>query len=137
MSVSRGFRHGRMMMRWPPSARPVPWNILIPIPMITGNEMLRQSILAALLVSSGGLAAADVPPSRDVSRGELLYTTHCVACHNAQVHWRVKKLATDWPNLQSQVHRWQGIAGLGWSKEDVAEVARYLNALYYHYPDSA
>ena len=88
--------------------------------------MLRRSILAALLVLSGGLAAADVPPSRDVSRGELLYTTHCIACHTAQVHWRAKKLATDWPNLQSQVHRWQGIAGLGWSHEDVAEVARYL-----------
>lgn len=31
----------------------------------------------------------------DAVRGELLYATHCIACHSDKVHWRDKKLVTD------------------------------------------
>ena len=99
--------------------------------------MLRRSILAVLFVLFallGDLADADAQPMRDATRGELLYSTHCIACHSAQVHWRDKKIVADWGSLQSQVRRWQGVSGLGWSNEDIAEVARYLNGLHYHYP---
>ena len=51
-----------------------------------------------------------------------------------QVYWRDKKLATDWASLKAEVHRWQDISGLGWSEDDVAGVARYLNVLHYRYP---
>lgn len=70
----------------------------------------------------------------EATRGELLYTTHCIACHNTSIHWRDKKIAGDWNSLNAQVRRWQEIAGLGWNNDDIAEVARYLNALHYHYP---
>ena len=96
--------------------------------------MLRRSILVVLFGLFGNFAAGAEQPTRDASRGELLYTTHCIACHTTQVHWREKKLATDWRSLQSEVRRWQGASGLGWSNQDIAEVARYLNALHYHYP---
>ena len=96
--------------------------------------MLRRSILIVLFGLFGNFADAAEQPTRDASRGELLYTTHCIACHTTQVHWREKKLATDWTSLQSEVRRWQGATGLGWSNQDIAEVARYLNALHYHYP---
>lgn len=90
--------------------------------------------LAALFIAGGVSAGAFAQPLRDASRGELLYSTHCIQCHGSQVHWREKKLATDWSGLQAQVRRWQGVAGLEWRNEDIAEVARYLNALHYHYP---
>lgn len=96
--------------------------------------MLRRSILIVLFGLFGNLAHADERPARDASRGELLYSTHCIACHTTQVHWREKKLATDWATLQAQVRRWQGNSSLGWGDADIAEVARYLNALHYHYP---
>lgn len=99
-----------------------------------GNNMLRKSILVVVFVLSGNFADADVKPLPNPTRGELLYSTHCIACHNAEVHWRNKKLATDWQSLQSEVRRWQGVSGLGWGDEEVVEVARYLNALHYHYP---
>jgi len=96
--------------------------------------MLGRSMLTALSVLFGSLVDVHAQPIRDASRGELLYSTNCIACHSAQVHWRDKKLATDWTSLQSEVRRWQGVLGLGWSNGDIAEVARYLNALYYRYP---
>ncbi len=100
----------------------------------SGADRLRRSTLAAMFASFGILTAAGAQPTREATRGELLYSTHCIACHSTQVHWREKKLTADWKTLQSQVGRWQAVLGLGWSMEDIAEVARYLNDLYYHYP---
>ena len=83
--------------------------------------------LVATLVSSGGAAAA-------ASRGELLYTTHCIACHTQQMHWRDARRASDWASLKEQVRRWQNEAQLRWSDDDVTEVARYLNETIYRFP---
>jgi hypothetical protein len=96
--------------------------------------MLRTSVLAMLFVFFGSLHAAHAQTIRGASRGELLYSIHCIACHDAHVHWRDKKLATDWTSLRSEVRRWQEYSGLGWGEDDVAAVARYLNLLHYHYP---
>jgi mono/diheme cytochrome c family protein len=73
--------------------------------------------------------------TRAQSRGELLYTTHCIACHTSQVHWRDRKLVTDWDTLKAQVRRWQGAAMLGWSEADIVDVARHLNGAYYHFEE--
>ena len=67
------------------------------------------------------------------SRGELLYSTHCSACHSEKIHWRKQKIATDWDSLTHEVRRWQSSIGLIWSEEEITDVARYLNAAYYHY----
>lgn len=98
------------------------------------KPVTRQSILSSLL----GLAAAGAnaqSPSVP-SRGELLYTTHCVSCHTTQMHWRDKLQAYDWSSLNFQVRRWQGNAGLGWGDDDIKEVARYLNDGFYGYPSA-
>ena len=71
------------------------------------------------------------------SRGELLYTTHCVSCHTTQVHWRADKQAYDWGSLRFQVSRWQGNAGLQWREADITEVSRYLNEIIYRFPPPA
>lgn len=78
------------------------------------------------------LAAAQAAPGE--TRGELLYSTHCVACHTTQMHWRNDRQAFDWDSLKFQVRRWQGNAGLAWNDADIAEVSRYLNDSIYHYP---
>ena len=91
-------------------------------------------LLAALLLIAGGAGNVKAQGRAEPSRGELLYTTHCVACHNARVHWRDEKLATDWKTLRAQVRRWQAIQKLRWSETDITEVARYLNTFYYNYP---
>ena len=91
--------------------------------------------LLASCVLMGALALA--LPARAESRGELLYSTHCIACHTSQMHWRDKKLATDWDSLKAQVQRWQAGAMLGWNEQDVVEVTRYLNDRFYRFPQSS
>ena len=91
------------------------------------------AILGAAMVVAASLASAQAPPASARPRGELLYATHCIACHTTQVHWRQKKLATDWASLNAQVRRWATNTGLGWSDEEVVDVARYLNATQYRF----
>ena len=100
----------------------------------THDDGLRSLLLAALCVVFGAATDAGAQPARDASRGELLYSTHCIGCHGTQVHWREKTLVTDLASLRAQVVRWQKTTDLKWSDEDIAEVTRYLNVLHYHYP---
>jgi mono/diheme cytochrome c family protein len=94
----------------------------------------RHLLLIAALAGADAGAAGQV--EREQSRGELLYTTHCIACHTTQMHWREQRLATDWPSLVKQVRRWQDTALLSWDEQDINAVANYLNTLYYHFPTS-
>lgn len=94
---------------------------------------LRAALLPALTATSFATQAAPPAPGAP-TRGELLYTTHCIACHNSQMHWREQRLATDWPSLRAQVRRWQGVANLGWSDDDILEVSRHLNDRIYRFP---
>lgn len=97
---------------------------------------MRRLILGILAACTAGVIAVAAQPAPDSSRGELLYSTHCIGCHSAQVHWRDKRLATDWASLRMQVFRWQMNTGLAWSDEDIVAVTRYLNDLYYRFPTS-
>jgi mono/diheme cytochrome c family protein len=89
----------------------------------------------ALLLAALPLHAQS-PGAAAPSRGQLLYETHCIACHTTQVHWREQRLASDYPSLVAQVVRWQGNTGLGWTREEILAVAHYLDATFYHLPDA-
>ena len=92
---------------------------------------IKWSLLVCLTLCV--LPAAPARPAAPAARGELLYSTHCIACHSREVHWRQTKLATDWASLMAQVRRWAGNAGLGWSDDEIADVARYLNVIHYRF----
>jgi hypothetical protein len=87
---------------------------------------------AALL---GTLALA--PAAWAQSRGELLYSTHCIACHTTEKHWRDKRVASDWTSLKALVRHWQAAALLGWNDDDILAVTRHLNETYYHFSGPA
>jgi hypothetical protein len=90
-------------------------------------------VLAACLFCSQ-VTTAQTAPNVVEPRGELLYSTHCIGCHTTQIHWRDKKLATDWISLKEQVRRWSSNTGLAWREDDLQLVTRHLNTLYYHFP---
>jgi len=103
------------------------------------NFKLTKSIAQALTLSSfalslSSLAHAEGQAGNDTSRGKLLYSLHCISCHNEQVHWLANKKASDWPSLVAQVKLWQNISNLKWDNNDIESVARHLNTVYYHYP---
>lgn len=89
----------------------------------------------AISLVIGALICISEAHAADPSRGELLYDTHCVACHTTQMHWRDQRLATDWNTLGAQVRRWQESVRLNWNEDDITAVTSYLNRLYYHFPD--
>ncbi len=96
-----------------------------------------MTLALALLAACGAPAAKPESPQRteaDMMRGGELYRTHCSACHTAQVHWREKSLVHSWNDLRYQVSRWQRIAGQNWSREEIEDVAAYLNQLFYQTP---
>jgi hypothetical protein len=88
----------------------------------------------ALALAAGCAAPADKSSPPDQAHGGELYRTTCIVCHTAQVHWREKRLVRTWDDLTFQVSRWQGIAGLAWTREDIADTAAYLNAIFYDLP---
>jgi len=98
------------------------------------KSIIRSSALALLLLSFISPAHADGQTGNDASRGKLLYSLHCVSCHNEQSHWLANKKVTNWPSLVAQVKLWQNISNLKWDNNDIENVARHLNTLYYHYP---
>ena len=95
--------------------------------------MTTYFVPAVLIAVAAGAAVAIAQTAPSPSRGELLYNTHCIACHTKDIHWREQKLATDWASLGRQVRRWAGNSGLAWSDEEVADVVRFLNATYYRF----
>ncbi|MCM8627673.1 hypothetical protein [Accumulibacter sp.] len=91
--------------------------------------MVRKLIPAVLFSLAVALVVAQ--PVHEATRGELLYATHCVTCHDAEVHWRDRKRVSDWASLRAEVARWQEMSSLGWNGEEIDEVSRYLQAVYY------
>lgn len=96
----------------------------------------RSGALAVVGVVLAGMSALAGAASAQ-SRGELLYTTHCIACHSTQMHWRDKRVATDWNSLKEQVRLWQGRNQLSWSEDDIVEVTRYLDQRIYRFGGGA
>lgn len=90
--------------------------------------------LCALALAAGCAAPAEKPAPPDMARGGELYRAYCNACHTAQVHWREKRLVRSWDDLLFQVSRWQRTAGLNWSREEIGDVAAYLNRVFYDIP---
>ncbi len=91
-----------------------------------------KSIFVVLYLLLGSLANASEPPRQNTTRGALLYSNHCIACHTIDIHWRDKQQVSDWRSLQTQVRRWQALAELGWDDDDIDQVTRYLDTLHYH-----
>jgi len=103
-------------------------------------QSFRHALLAASLVIAGCAAEPPAAPGAGVSvlntadaqRGRLLYGAQCIACHTTQAHWRDKRLVQSWDGLVSQVVRWQGNGNLGWTQDEIQDVAAYLNGTFYH-----
>jgi len=66
-------------------------------------------------------------------RGQLLYETHCGACHESSVHSRNPRKATSKDEIKKWVTRWSTELKLNWSSSDINDVAGFVNNRYYHF----
>jgi hypothetical protein len=100
-------------------------------PQAAGKTLANLACAAAALFVATPLQAQTAPSP---TRGELLYATHCVACHDTQKHWRDNRVVRDWDGLIGQVRQWQRTLQLQWTDADMTEVARHLNERFYRLP---
>ncbi len=98
------------------------------------NITILYGFILMIFMLNVNLAFAQRSTNHELSRAALLYENHCNLCHTQQIHWRDKKIASNWKGLIAEVEFWQHASGLEWTKADIKEVSRYLNARFYHYP---
>lgn len=94
---------------------------------------MRTSLLAALVLATGPALAPASAHAADASRGRVLYEYRCTGCHSESVHGRAHREARDMESLRGWVRRWSANLGLGWTDDEVADVAAHLNARYYRF----
>jgi mono/diheme cytochrome c family protein len=90
-----------------------------------------------LPVAALALVAVLGPPpatAADTLRGARLYETKCGGCHDRSVHGRSPRVARSFSELREFVVRWNEQVGGSWSREEIDDVANYLNERYYLFP---
>lgn len=87
----------------------------------------RSMLLIVALCSTNPAQAASA------ERGKALYENHCQGCHDDTVHVREKHKAANFEAVVKFVARWEAELKLGWSAEERADVADYINTTFYHY----
>jgi len=84
-----------------------------------------------MVLMLAALGLAQPAAGADPGRGQALYETRCVGCHNKSVHQRESRKATTFEGVLAQVSRWNDTLGGDWGAEDIQDVAVYLNERYY------
>ena len=96
---------------------------------------IRAVSVAVLGAGLTGCAADKGSPSDfgNLERGRALYENHCVVCHTAKVHRRVPPLPIGVDDLRFIVAVWATQQGLGWGREEIEDVAYYLDRVHYRF----
>ena len=86
--------------------------------------------ITALLV--GGLWLSGPASAAEFDRGQALYERHCQSCHEDWEHRREPGAGVaSLDGLRARVSAWSMHSGLGWSAEEIDDVAGYLNQRFY------
>ena len=91
-------------------------------------------LMAAAAVATGLGFLSGSAGAADLQRGQLLYETQCVTCHDSVLHLRNERQAHSFADVQERVRQWAKFQNSGWGEEEIDDVADYLNAIFYRYP---
>jgi mono/diheme cytochrome c family protein len=92
-----------------------------------GRKNLTSSVASVFV----GLALFSAASMAEFDRGQALYENHCRECHESLAHTRDGRHVASLDALRARVASWSVHSGLGWSDEDVDDVADYLNRQFY------
>jgi len=77
---------------------------------------------------------ADKPKKEpEASRGKMLYSNHCHACHESNIHIRAQRKVKKKSDIGYWVNRWSTHLKLNWKQADRQQVIDYLNQTYYKF----
>lgn len=95
--------------------------------------MITRVIACLPLVASLGAAPIH---AANPERGYLLYQNFCYHCHISEIHYRLDSRTDSWHELIRVVGMWQQEMQLGWSEEEIQDVASWLDRRFYHLFDA-
>jgi len=75
----------------------------------------------------------DSEKKRVASRGKMLYSNHCHACHESNVHIRAHRKVKKKSDIEYWVKRWSTHLKLNWNNSDREQVIEFLNQEYYKF----
>lgn len=90
-----------------------------------------REIKRANLVFAVALCLTSGAAAQDVSRGALLYETHCIMCHREGLHDRRSSKVHSYADLRAQVERWAAQTGRRFSRVEIDELVDFLDASHY------
>jgi mono/diheme cytochrome c family protein len=85
----------------------------------------RSAVFAVALCLTAGATG------QDVSRGALLYETHCGSCHREGLHDRSKSKVHTYADLRAEVERWAAQTGRRFTRIEIDELVDFLDASHY------
>ena len=97
-----------------------------------GSAVVLRALPAAMVLGLCTLTGAQA--AGDAVRGQMLYETRCLACHERSVHQKSARKAKSFEGVRAQVLRWSAEVGGLWSADEIDDVTLYLNERYYRYP---
>jgi len=77
------------------------------------------------------LLVPGVAEAQDISRGQLLYETHCVVCHREGLHDRQNSKVATYTDLRRQVERWTKETKRSFSAAEREDLIEFLDATHY------
>lgn len=92
---------------------------------------LRRFLL--VFVGFSGLVINAAGFAQESERGALLYENYCHACHESVVHIRKDRKAQSTDEIILQVKRWAKHLNLRWRRDEILDVAGYLNQRFYKF----
>lgn len=92
---------------------------------------LRKIKRANLVFAVALCLTSSVAAAQDVSRGALLYETHCAACHREGLHDRKSSKVHSYAELRAQVERWAAQTGRRFTRVEIDELVDFLDASHY------
>ncbi len=92
--------------------------------------------IKALGVAVGVYALLSISPAvaaEDFDRGQALYENHCRECHESWAHSRDGRHVTTLDGLRQRVAAWSIHSSLDWNRQEIDDVADYLNRHFYQF----
>jgi mono/diheme cytochrome c family protein len=88
-----------------------------------------RAITSASLLSICLLCGA--AQAQDVSRGRLLYDTHCATCHTERLHTREKSTIQSYGALRAEVGKRAAMTNRRFTPDELEDIIEFLDRSHY------